>query len=126
MLTRQDANAARKRRHRRIRRRVTGTGARPRLSVFRSARHIYAQLIDDESGITLAAASSLDGEVRQLQQSDTTGKGKVHVARLVGDVLARRAQSIGIKQVVFDRGGYRYHGRVQALAEAAREAGLLF
>ena len=105
-------------RHRRVRKRVKGTGARPRLSVFRSNRHIYAQIIDDERGHTLVTASSAD---RGL------GKGpKTSVAGAVGTSLAKRAITAGVKQVVFDRGGYKYHGRVMALAAAARGEGLDF
>ncbi len=105
-------------RHRRVRKRVKGTGARPRLSVFRSNRHIYAQIIDDERGHTLATASSGDQGV---------AKGsKAAVAGAVGSSLAKRAIAGGVRQVVFDRGGYKYHGRVRALAAAAREEGLEF
>ena len=105
-------------RHRRVRKRVKGTGARPRLSVFRSNRHIYAQVIDDERGHTLAAASSAD---------EGLGKGdKTATAGAVGAALAKRANAAGVRQVVFDRGGYKYHGRVMALATAARQEGLDF
>ncbi len=110
------------RRHIRVRRNVAGTADRPRISVFRSLSEIYAQVIDDTSGKTLASASSVDKELREK-----IGKlKKSEQAKEVGKALAQRAQSKGIKQVVFDRGGYRYHGRVKALAEAAREAGLQF
>ncbi len=110
------------RRHRRVRARVNGTPARPRLNVFRSLTNIYAQVIDDESGHTLASASTIDkGVVGQLD-----GKNKVEAAKIVGQVLAERAKAAGISAVVFDRGGYRYHGRVAALAEGAREGGLNF
>ena len=113
---------ARDRRHQRVRVRAMGTPERPRLSVFRSLRHIVAQVIDDAAGKTLASASTLDPEVRaQLGDLNKTGQ-----AKLVGKVLAERAHKAGIKQVVFDRGGYRYHGRVKALADASREAGLDF
>jgi large subunit ribosomal protein L18 len=113
---------ARDRRHQRVRAHASGTPERPRLSVFRSLRHIVAQVIDDAAGKTLASASTLDPEVRaQLGDLNKTGQ-----AKLVGKVLAERAQKAGIKQVVFDRGGYRYHGRVKALADASREAGLDF
>lgn len=105
-----------------MRRRVKGTPERPRLSVFRSLKHIYAQVIDDTTGRTLAAASSLDPELRK----DTRHGGNVAVARRVGELLGRRATEKGIKKVAFDRGGYRYHGRVAALAEGARAAGLEF
>ncbi|MBM4434860.1 MAG: 50S ribosomal protein L18 [Chloroflexi bacterium] len=107
---------ARKRRHVRVRERVAGTGERPRLAVFRSLSHIYAQVIDDRSGRTVAAASDLD-----------MGTGKKSVkAKQVGKAIAERAKAKGVGEVVFDRGGYRYHGRVKALAEGARESGLKF
>lgn len=109
----------RKRRHRRVRTKISGTADRPRLNVFRSINQVYAQLIDDSIGHTIASASSLDGELK----ADVT---RVEHARLVGELLARRAKKSGVKQVVFDRGGYRYLGRVRALAEGAREAGLEF
>jgi large subunit ribosomal protein L18 len=109
-------------RHRRVRRRVSGTAARPRLAVFRSAQHIYAQIIDDVSGRTLVAASDRDAELA----ADTAGKVKVARAGAVGAAIARKAVAAGLTQVVFDRGGFLYHGRVKALAEAAREAGLSF
>jgi large subunit ribosomal protein L18 len=113
---------ARQRRHERVRRHVSGTPARPRLCVFRSLRHIQAQVIDDTKGSTLVAASTLDAEVR----SQLGGKDKSAQAGVVGDVIAKRALDAGIKQVVFDRGGYKYHGRVKSLADAARKAGLEF
>jgi large subunit ribosomal protein L18 len=113
---------ARKRRHERVRKKVSGTTDRPRLSVFRSLNHIYAQVIDDSAGQTLVSASSLDNEIK----TDSTDKNKKAVAELVGALVAKRAQAKGITQVVFDRGGYRYHGRVKALADAARKAGLRF
>jgi large subunit ribosomal protein L18 len=117
-----DRRVARLRRHERVRKHVTGTPERPRLNVFRSLRHVYAQLIDDSRGHTLASASTVDPEVeRQLQ-----GLTKTEQARVVGRVLADRALSHGVKQVVFDRGGYQYHGRVKALADGAREGGLEF
>jgi len=113
---------ARQRRHERVRKQVYGTQQRPRLNVFRSLKHIHAQVIDDTQGRTLVAASTLDAEVRgQLGEKD-----KAAQAAVVGEVLARRALAAGITQVVFDRGGYRYHGRVKNLAEAARKAGLSF
>jgi len=114
--------AARRRRHARVRKRVHGTAARPRLCVFRSLSHIYAQVIDDESGRTLVAASDLEKE----SQASADSTGKTGRASLVGRLLGQRALKKGIKEIVFDRGGYRYHGRVKALAEAAREAGLKF
>jgi large subunit ribosomal protein L18 len=110
------------RRKKRVRLKIRGTADRPRLSVFRSARHIYAQIIDDARGVTLTSASSLDKElIKKLK----TG-GNKEASKGVGTLLAARAKSAGIKRVVFDRGGYLYHGRVRALAEAAREAGLDF
>ena len=115
-------NAHRQRVHLRVRTKVAGTPERPRLCVFRSLNHIYAQVIDDRTGRTLVAASSLDKEMRKQLK----GGGNVAAARVVGKVLAERARAAGVEQVVFDRGGYKYHGRVQALAEAAREAGLKF
>ncbi len=113
---------ARLRRHLRVRKTVHGTPARPRLSVYRSLSHIYAQVIDDEAGRTLAAASDVEAELR----GQANGKDKTNVAKLVGELLARRAMESGVKQVVFDRGGYKFHGRVKALATGAREAGLTF
>ncbi len=113
---------ARLRRHRRVRRKVFGTAERPRLNVFRSLNHIYAQVINDEEGRTLVAASSIDRELR----GQLDGLNKTERARKVGELVAKRALAIGVTKVVFDRGGYRYHGRVKALAEAAREAGLVF
>jgi large subunit ribosomal protein L18 len=113
---------ARQRRHRRVRRRVRGTPERPRLAVFRSLKHIYAQIIDDVQGHTLVAATTLDADVK----ADLNGKNKAGQAAVVGKVLAQRASEAGIKSVVFDRGGFKYHGRVAALAKAAREGGLDF
>lgn len=113
---------ARRRRHARVRERVSGTLDRPRLCIFRSLKHIHAQVIDDTQGRTLVSASTLDSEVRsQLDDKDKTAQ-----AAVVGDVLAKRAAEAGITQVVFDRGGYKYHGRVKSLADAARKAGLDF
>jgi len=114
--------AARRRRHIRVRKRVHGTPQRPRLAVYRSLSHIYAQVIDDVDGRTLAAASDVEKDVR----GQGSGKKKAEVATLVGSLVAARAQSAGISRVVFDRGGYPFHGRVKALAEAARAAGLEF
>ena len=116
-------NAAnRARRKRRIRKKVNGTTERPRLSVFRTARHIYAQVIDDTAGKTLAATSTLAKDVRdQLTEIDKTG-----AAKIVGTAIAKACQDKGIEKVVFDRNGFIYHGRIRALAEAAREAGLSF
>ena len=113
---------ARQRRHARVRQKVTGTSDRPRLCVFRSLKHIHAQIIDDTRGHTLVSASTVEPEVR----GHVDDKDKKAQAALVGEVLARRALQEGIKQVVFDRGGYVYHGRVKSLADAARKAGLDF
>jgi large subunit ribosomal protein L18 len=113
---------ARKRRHQRVRARITGTALKPRLCVFRSLNHIYAQVIDDAKGHTLTSVSTLDAEI----EGEAKGKAKTARAELAGSLLAKRAIDKGIKQVVFDRGGYKYHGRVKALAEAARQGGLEF
>jgi len=118
MITRRSGNELRKKRHQRIRLHVSGTPERPRLSVFRSAKYIYAQLIDDTSGRTLAAASSREEQLRG------EGPGKVEAARAVGRAIGERAKAAGIGAVVLDRSGYRYHGRVRSLAEGARESGL--
>jgi len=115
-----DKVEARKRRHRRVRKKVVGTQDRPRLNVFRSVNHIYAQVIDDFSGKTLAYASSIDKELK-----DSAG-GNINSAKVVGALIAQRAVDKGIKDVIFDRGGYVYHGRVKALADAARDGGLKF
>ena len=122
MIKKEPKNVARLRRHARVRKNLEGTSERPRLNVFRSQKHIYAQVIDDESGVTLSSASTLDPEVREKAAKG----GNVDAAKIVGEVIAHRAVEKGIKQVVFDRGGYLYHGRVAALASAAREAGLEF
>lgn len=114
--------AARKRRHLRVRKKVRGTDERPRLAVFRSLSHIYAQIIDDEAGRTLCAASDLEPEARAQRD----GKRKTEVARIVGGIIGKRAVEHGIRQVVFDRAGYRFHGRVKELADGARDAGLIF
>ena len=116
------ARMARKRRHVRVRKQVVGTLQRPRLNVHRSLNHIYAQLIDDSQGHTLVAVSTLDPSLRKT----LSGKNKKEQAVVVGKALAERATEAGITQVVFDRGGYKYHGRVRELAEASREAGLQF
>jgi large subunit ribosomal protein L18 len=112
----------RQKRHARVRRKVAGTSERPRLAVFRSVNHIYAQVIDDSQGKTLAAASTMDPELRKSLKSG----GNVDAAKAVGKLVGERAKERGVEQVVFDRGGFMYHGRVQSLAEAAREAGLQF
>jgi len=122
MITKGDKNKARLKRHLRVRKKIQGTTERPRLSVFRSSKHIYAQLIDDVQGVTVAAASTLD---KELAEGLGNG-GSVEAAKKVGELIAKRAQSKGVAKVVFDRGGYLYHGRIQALADAAREGGLEF
>ena len=122
MLKKADKNANRLQRHKRVRRKITGTTQRPRLCVFRSSNNIYAQIIDDANRVTLTAASSLDAEVKGA----VSHGGNKEAAKRVGEMIAKRAIEKGITEVVFDRGGYLYHGRVQVLAEAAREAGLKF
>lgn len=120
MIKKIDRREIRLRKHARVRAKISGTASRPRLAVFRSLSHIYAQVIDDESGKTLVSASSLE---KALELSNG---GNIDAAKVVGKAIAERAQKAGIDTVVFDRGGYVYHGRVAALAEAAREAGLQF
>ena len=120
MVNKADSNKARLHRHTRVRGKISGTNACPRLDVFRSAKNIYAQIIDDEKGVTLAAASSLDKEFGEGSGGNKEG------AHEVGKLIAKRAADKGIEQVVFDRGGYLYHGRVKELAEGAREGGLKF
>ena len=120
MITKADKNDVRKKRHARVRTKLSGTQERPRLNVFRSSQHIYAQVIDDVNGVTLASASTLDKDLT------LNGTGNVEAAKQVGLLVAKRATEKGVSVVVFDRGGYLYHGRVKALAEAAREAGLQF
>ena len=120
MITKANKNATRKKRHARVRSKLAGTPSRPRLNVFRSNKHIYAQLIDDANGVTLASASTLDKEISLESTSN------VVAAKKVGEVIAKRAVEKGVSEVVFDRGGYLYHGRIQALADAARENGLQF
>ena len=119
MIKRPDTKAQRLKRHKRVRAKISGTPARPRLNVFRSLNHIYAQIIDDVNGNTLVAASSVEKDF------GATG-GNCEAAKKVGQLVAERAIAKGIEEVVFDRGGYVYHGRVQALADAAREGGLKF
>ncbi len=119
MIKKFDSNKARLKRHRRVRTKISGTPEVPRLCVFRSAKHIYAQIIDDVNGVSLASASSM------VKGFDANG-GNVEGAKKVGELVAKAALEKGIEAVVFDRGGYLYHGRVQALAEAARENGLKF
>ena len=118
MSPRQRTHELKLRRHRRVRRKIAGTAERPRLAVFRSNRHIVAQVIDDRDGRTLAAASTVEPDLR------SSGTGNAAAAASVGRLVAERAKAAGITKVVFDRGGSRYHGRVAALADAAREAGL--
>jgi large subunit ribosomal protein L18 len=122
MAKRTTRSKARQRRHLRVRKRVFGTPERPRLNVFRSLTDIYAQVIDDESGVTMVSASTIDRDLRK----GFSGKTKTEQAKQVGKALAERAKSAGIKQVVFDRSGYRYIGRVKALADGARDGGLQF
>lgn len=120
MITKADKNAVRKKRHARVRAKLTGTITRPRLNVFRSNQHIYAQLIDDANAVTLVSASTLEKDL------NLESNNNVEAAQKVGELVAKRAIEKGVKSVVFDRGGYLYHGRIKALAEAAREAGLEF
>jgi len=122
MITKIDKNAVRKARHNRTRRHIVGTAERPRLNVYRSLNNIYAQLINDETGNTLVAASTLDAEIKGKLE----GKSKVEAAGLVGELIGSRAKDKGVEKVVFDRGGYLYTGRVAAVAEGARKAGLDF
>ncbi|USB35144.1 50S ribosomal protein L18 [Paenibacillus sp. YPG26] len=122
MITKADKNKARLKRHLRVRKKIQGTAERPRLNVYRSSKHIYAQLIDDVAGVTLVSASTVDKEL----SANIKNGGSVESARQVGELIAKRAQDKNVKNVVFDRGGYLYHGRIQALADAAREAGLEF
>ncbi len=122
MINKQDKNAIRKGRHLRVRNKISGTAAKPRLNVFRSTNHIYAQLIDDVAGVTLVSASTLVGDIKK----DIEGKTKQEAAKIVGLAVGRMALAKGIEQVVFDRGGFIYMGRVQQLADGAREAGLKF
>jgi len=119
MITKADKNSVRKKRHARVRSKLSGTAARPRLNVFRSNKHIYAQLIDDVNGVTLASASTLDKDVNVTASN-------IDAAVKVGELVAKRAVEKGVTEVVFDRGGYLYHGRIKALADAARENGLEF
>ena len=119
MVNRPDTNKARQHRHKRVRGKISGTAACPRLNVFRSLQHIYAQLIDDVNGVTLAAASTVEKDFEEYG-------GNKSAAHKVGEIIAKRAAEKGITECVFDRGGYVYHGRVQELAEGAREGGLKF
>jgi large subunit ribosomal protein L18 len=122
MISPIDRSTERRRIHKRIRTKVTGSQARPRLCVYRSSKYVYVQIIDDSQGKTLAAASSVEKEVR----GDLKQAGNIQAAKLVGKAIAERARAKGIETVVFDRGGYLYHGRIKAVAEAARESGLKF
>lgn len=122
MIKRQDKKAVKAKKHLRVRKRVTGSPERPRLAVFRSLNHIYAQIINDVDGTTLVAASSLEKDLRDKVEFG----GNVEAAKTVGQAIAEKAKAKGVTKVVFDRGGSLYHGRVKALAEAAREAGLEF
>ncbi len=119
-------NENRQKRHTRVRKRVNGLPERPRLNVYRSSNNIYAQIIDDQAGHTLASASSLDASLRDAGKSGKSAGGNIEAAKAVGALIAERAKTAGLSKVVFDRGGYLYHGRVQALADAARENGLDF
>ena len=121
-VSRVSRDSHRRRVHDRVRTKISGTSERPRLCVYRSLGHIYAQVIDDQSGKTLASASSVDKETKK----NLKGGGNVAAARTIGKTVADRAKAAGVSKVVFDRGGYKYHGRVKALADAAREAGLQF
>jgi large subunit ribosomal protein L18 len=122
VINKADKNAIRKGRHIRVRNKITGTAEKPRLNVFRSTSHIYAQIIDDTKGVTLASSSTLSGALKK----DIEGKTKNEAAKIVGLAIGKQALANGITQVVFDRGGYLYTGRVQKLADGAREAGLKF
>ena len=122
MITKIDKNAERQRRHVRVRKKISGTAEAPRLSVYRSTNHIYAQFIDDAKGVTLASASTLEKTVKE----QIAGKTKTEAAKIVGKIAGERAKEKGIEAGVFDRGGYLYTGRGQALADGAREAGLKF
>ena len=121
-MAKETRSEGRKRRHIRVRKKVTGTSVRPRLNVYRSLEHIYAQIIDDEAGRTVVSASTIDKSLK----ADLADKGPQEQAKLVGIAIAERAKANGIETVVFDRGGYPYHGRVKALAEGSREGGLAF
>lgn len=122
MAKRSQRQLARERRHARVRKHVNGTAERPRLNVYRALEHIYAQVIDDTKGVTLVSASTVDKSAKSI----IAGKNKTEQAKIVGKLVAERALDAGITQVVFDRGGFKYHGRVKALADASREAGLNF
>ena len=122
MINKKNSNAARIKRHYRVRKNISGTPARPRLNVFRSNSNVYAQIIDDTTGTTLASASSNDKDLK----AKLAHGGNIDAAKAVGEAIAQKAKKAGVECVVFDRGGFLYHGRVAALADAAREAGLMF
>ena len=122
MFTKTDRKKIRQKKHLRIRKRISGTADSPRLAVYRSLNHMYAQLVDDTRGVTLVSASTLDGSVK----ADIDNSGNIDAAKKVGELLAKRALDKGIRSVVFDRGGNIYHGRIKAVADGAREAGLEF
>ena len=129
MIPETKRNATRQKVHDRIRRKIRGTSARPRLNVYRSLNHIYAQIVDDYAGTTVVSASTAEGKKPEKGAGSKTTKktgGNVASAKAIGKLIAERAQEKGVKKVVFDRGGYLYHGRIKALADAAREAGLEF
>jgi len=123
VIKREDRKRLRLMRHKRLRKRISGTPERPRLSVYRSEKHIYAQIIDDTKGVTLVAVSTVEEELRNKLNQKTWN---VQAAKEVGKIIAERATAKGIKEIVFDRGGYKYHGRIKALADSARESGLKF
>jgi large subunit ribosomal protein L18 len=122
VISKQDKNKARKKRHLRVRKKISGTAQAPRLNVYRSSKHIYAQLIDDVAGVTIVSASTVDPELKD----QVSHGGNQEAAAKVGELIAKRGIEKGVKEVVFDRGGYLYHGRIKTLADAAREAGLQF
>ncbi len=122
MITKQDKNSVRQRRHARVRKHVSGTAETPRLNVYRSLNHIYVQVIDDVKGVTIASASTMEKAIKE----QVAGKTKTEAAKVVGSVAGERAEAKGIETVVFDRGGYLYTGRVKAVADGARDAGLKF
>jgi len=117
-----DRRSARIKRHKRVRKNISGSSEKPRLCIFRSLKHIYAQVIDDKKGITLVSLSTLDSEIKKKEKY----KGKVKAAEILGDLLAKKLEEKSIKKVVFDRGGYLYHGRVKAVAEGARKGKVVF
>ena len=122
MVSKESSNERRLERHKRIRNNLSGTSEKPRFDVFRSSKHIYVQVIDDTHGVTLVSASSTEKEIKEA----ISGKTKTEAAKIIGQIAAERAKAKGIEMVVFDRGGYIYHGRVKAVADGAREAGLDF